>query len=150
MKELPKVPLDIKKIIAEEDPVRKAYFLGYFIAYYGHTDWVGIWRELRDSIFESAEESGVLREAIEAYRRGKKEGARDRELAIARGLYRPLPTGDIQHKVEEIQKISTLPLQTRVPKILKIRLTGEPKMLLRSEIIGQVRTLRLPRFLGRR
>lgn len=26
MKELPKVPLDIKKIIAEEDPVRKAYF----------------------------------------------------------------------------------------------------------------------------
>ncbi|WP_054840798.1 hypothetical protein [Thermococcus peptonophilus] len=122
MKELPKVPLDIKKIIAEEDPVRKAYFLGYFIAYYGHTDWVGIWRELRDSIFESAEESGVLREAIEAYRRGgKKEGARDRELAIARGLYRPLPTGGIFNiKWKRYRKSALYPSKLEFPRYSRL------------------------------
>lgn len=150
MKELPKGPLDLKKILAEGDPVKKAYLLGYFIAYYGHTDWVGVWRELRDSVLESAEESGVLRKAIDAYRRGKKDGAHDRELAIAQGLYRPLSPEEVEHEVKKIQEIKVLPPQTRIPKMLRVRLTGEPRMLLRSQIMDQVRTLSLPRFLGRR
>lgn len=150
MKELPKGPLDLKKILAEGDPVKKAYLLGYFIAYYGHTDWVGTWRELRDSVLESAEERGVLRKAIDAYRRGKKDGAHDRELAIAQGLYRPLSTEDVEQEVKKIQKIRALPPQTGIPKMLRVRLTGEPRMLFRSGIMDQVRTLRLPRFLGRR
>ncbi|MBP1911380.1 hypothetical protein [Thermococcus stetteri] len=150
MKEPPKEHLDIKRVITEKDPIKRAYLLGYLIAYYGHTDWVGVWRELREALFKSAEEVGSLGSVIEAYRRGKKDGARDRRLAIARGLYRPLPEEEITRKVKEIERASVLPPRGRVPKILDPRVTGEPRMLLRSEITGPARILRLPRFLGRR
>lgn len=82
MKELLKGLFDFKKIFVEGDFVKKVYFLGYFIVYYGYIDWVGVWCEFRDFVLESVEESGVLRKVIDVYCRGKKDGVYDRELVI--------------------------------------------------------------------
>ncbi|MCD6372450.1 MAG: hypothetical protein J7L37_02710 [Thermococcus sp.] len=138
-----KKPVTIKEILSETDPVRKAYLLGYLLGYSGHLAWSGWARELKNRVFMEAEASNVLSSAFNAFKKGRREGASDRERAIVLGSYRPLAL-EVERSTETVRS-ATEPSKTF--GMLSARSTGEAIFLGFLGSLNSKRHLRLPSFL---
>jgi len=138
-------PVILVEILFEENPVKKAYLLGYFLGYTGHLAWSGWSRELKERVLREAERSGALSEAFEAFKRGRTEGASDRELDVMLGVYRP-PVTEAELNTEPIR---TALERSGILGMMSSRPTGEVRFLSFVRFSNSRGHLTLPRFLRR-
>ena len=138
-------PVTLAEILSEKNPVRKAYLLGYFFGYAGHLAWNGWSRELKEHVFRDAERGNVFPQAFKAFKKGRAEGASDRELDIMLGIYRP-PVLEAELSTESFR--STFE-RSRLLGMLSVKLTGETRFLGFVRFSNSRSHLRLPSFLRR-
>lgn len=136
-------PVTVKEILLETDPVRKAYLLGYLLGYSGHLAWSGWARELKNRVFMDAEANNVLSSAVNAFKKGRRKGASDREQAIALGSYSP-PTLEVELSTETVRSATE---RSKTFGMLSVRLTGEVRFLGFVGFPNSKRPLRCPSFL---
>lgn len=130
--------------------LERAYKLGYFVGYYGHTEWVLWIIEEKERIYSKAKALGVYNEAKEAYMLGKKEGAEKREEIINKGLsikpeeeIKMLKTikSELSEAVIEEQKLHYLAF-LKSPEII-----DSPRLLEIIKLVDKPKILNLPDFL---
>jgi len=129
--------------------LEKAYNLGYFMGYGGHSDWVGWAREQREGLYKKAEELGVYSLVKEAYIRGKDDGAKRREEDIHLGL---IEKGRITEEVRPKPKIAVPSEETAGPMEEKIKtefahFLQTTKLVLPPEFLDTLKHLELPKML---
>jgi len=140
-----KRPVTVAEVLSEENPVRKAYLLGYFLGYSGHLAWSGWSRELKESVLSEAEARNVLGTALEAFRKGRMEGASDRELDIMLGVYRP-PVLELEFTRESVRSAVE---RSKLLGMLSARFTGEARFLGFVRFSNSRGHLGIPSFLRR-
>ncbi|WP_457743089.1 hypothetical protein [Thermococcus sp.] len=137
--------LRLRDVLEERDIVRRAYLTGYLLGYAGHLAWSGWSRELKEAVFRSAEERGLLRKAIIAFRKGRIEGASDRELDIMLGIYQP-PVTETELSSETIRAYLS---RSSLFGMLSSRPTGAVRFLRFVRFSNSRHHLRVPDFLRR-
>ncbi len=145
MRRFRKKPVTIAEILSEESPVRKAYLLGYFLGYSGHLAWSGWSRELKERVLREAEARNVLGPALDSFRKGRTEGASDRELDVMLGVYRP-PVLEAELSAESVRSVVE---RSRILGMLSVRLTGEARFLGFVRFSNSRGHLGIPSFLRR-
>ena len=138
-------PVTLAEVLSEEDPVKRAYLLGYFFGYVGHLAWSGWSRELKERVLREAEVRSVLSGAIEAFKRGRTEGASDRELDVMLGIYKP-PVLEAELSTESVRSAAERP---RILGMLSVRPTGQARFLALVRFSNSRGHLGIPFFLRR-
>ncbi|GAB6136675.1 hypothetical protein [Thermococcus prieurii] len=145
MRRFRRKPVTVAEIQVEENPVRKAYLLGYFLGYSGHLAWSGWSRELKERVLGEAEARNVLGPALDSFRKGRTEGASDRELDIMLGVYRP-PVLEVEFARESARSAAE---RSGIFSMLSTRFTGEVRFLGFVRFSNSRDHLGIPPFLRR-
>ncbi|NJE54273.1 hypothetical protein [Thermococcus sp. 21S9] len=138
-------PVTMAEILAEENPVRRAYLLGYYLGYSGHLAWSGWARDLKERTFREAEARDALGSAVNAFKRGRREGISDRELDTAFGMYRP-PVFETELGKESVRSAVE---RSRILGMLSLKVTGEARFLGFVRFSSTREHLGIPSFLRR-
>jgi hypothetical protein len=128
----------LRDIEEEKNAVKRAYLAGYWVGYTGNSEWIGIGRKLKEYVLRAAEEEGLLREAIHAYREGKSLGKALRERELLKGIY------TVNHEQEIPAKVHTKKAVFRSSAD-----TGLSRSLPRTSVLDIPRILKRRRLLER-
>jgi len=135
--------------------LKKAYRLGYFVGFYGHTEWAAWISEEKEEIYLEAQLLGIYEKVKKVYAFGKEEGAKKREELIQKGLSIEPPKSkeEIKKKVMEEPK-GLIPME-EVKKTGKHylsflesdKIVARPKLFKKVKIIKKPNFLKLPSFI---
>ncbi len=134
----------------EQDIVKRAYLAGYWVGYTGNFEWIGAGNRLKRGVLKAAEEAGLLREALKAYREGKLHGLRTREREILERISSKLSSEETSDTVRHSKKALAVgfPEPASRPGRM-IRSIEKVQMLRPTGAIRKRRLLLMPRFLRR-
>jgi len=143
--------LTLSEVEEEPDIIKRAYLAGRWVGYTGNSDWMGVGRRVKRGVLRAAEEAGLLREALEAYRQGKFHGRKAREREILEEMYSGLSSEGSSPAVRHDKRVPlTGFLEPSVrPGMGRIRSIGMVKMLGLPGAIRKRKFLLMPRFLRR-
>ncbi|WP_456452409.1 hypothetical protein [Thermococcus sp.] len=128
--------------------LKKSYNLGYFVGFYGHSEWLSWISKEKEEIYSEAKAAGIYEAVRKAYSAGKSEGIRKRESLIRKGLSeepeeRVLErlASFLEEELEWIEREGHLSLLRPVKD-------ASPKRLLRKHgMLEKPKFFNLPRFL---
>lgn len=128
--------------------LKKAHNLGYFVGFYGHSEWLSWIAEEKEEIYARAKSLGIYESVRKAYSSGKNEGIKRREEIIRKGLSAGPKERVLRHiasfleeELEWIEKEGHLSFLRPVKDV-------SPKRLMRKhEMLEKPKFFNLPRFL---
>ncbi len=135
-------------MIKKEEILKKAYQLGYFVGFYGHTEWVRWISKEKEQIYSTAKSLGIYDEVRKAYALGKDDGTKKREELLQKGLSIEPP--EDQEEIKLILKGITKEEKTEKHYLhfLKLsKITAKPEFLTNTELTKKPKFLKLPRFI---
>lgn len=134
----------------EQDIVKRAYLAGYWVGYTGNSEWVGAGNRLKRGVLKAAEEAGLLREVLKAYREGKLHGLRTREREILERISSKLSSEETPDTVRHSKKALAVGFpEPASPSGRGIRSIEKVQMLRPTDAIRRGRLLLMPRFVRR-
>ncbi|WP_461866739.1 hypothetical protein [Thermococcus sp.] len=136
----------------KKEILKKAYNLGYFVGFYGHSEWLSWIVKEKEEIYSQAKFMGIYKVVKRAYAIGKERGIRKREELIMKGLsvntikveeleLRQLPLFLEEEGISEVQEERYLNF------LQPIKITNPHRLLRENEMLKKPKFFNLPKFL---
>ncbi len=135
----------------QKELLKKAYNLGYFVGFYGHSEWISWISKEKKEIYTRAKLMEIYNTVRKAYSAGKKEGIKRREEMIRKGLSEEpaqIEEQVIKHLVSFLEEELEFIEEKRHLSLLRsVKRTSPERLMRKHDMLKKPKFFNLPRFL---